>query len=177
MDRYAIVSAGVVTDVVFAATAPVREHEEVVLATALPVAVGWRWDWVTFTHPEGKEITLDLVQRLRYAEIDGRTDAIIQTGFEFPPASGQRFELSLEAQARMNALLVLASNPLMQYPIIWNMIDDDGSISLPDASTAIALCLTAVAAVRAILDSGSTLKTGVRAATTIEDAMSVIDER
>jgi hypothetical protein len=121
--------------------------------------------------------TLADARRWKIEKIDARTDELIAAGFEYPAASGKRYELTLEAQSRMNALLVIASSALISYPIKWNYIDDSGYYEIVDAADALALCATAIQTIRTILDSGTALKSSVRAAESVEAVMAVEDVR
>lgn len=109
--------------------------------------------------------------------IDARTGALIALGFEFPPGGGQRFSLSQEAQSRIMGADSLRLDPLFAYPLSWNTIDDMGVMSLPDAATVHAFCLTAVGTYRAHIDAGTALKDQIRAATTSAEATAVTDDR
>jgi len=120
---------------------------------------------------------LDGVKAVRFAEIDARTDELIELGFEYPPESGQHFSLSSPAQMKLLAADAQRDDPLFTYPVTWNSLSDTGSISLPDSATLHGFVLTAVGTVRAILDSGTTIKDAVRAASTKVALDAVVDPR
>ena len=135
-----------------------------------------KWFWDSEAEQFGFD-GLEAAKCEKHGQIDGKTDAMIKAGFEFPPASGDRFELSLEAQSRMNALLTLADDPDITYPILWNTIDDSKQITIPDSDTVKLFCKTAVGYYRAAVDSGTAIKDQVRAATTISEVNGIIDNR
>lgn len=114
---------------------------------------------------------------MRYAEIDARTEQLVAEGFEFPPAGGQIFSLSGNAQKNLLGLKTMAEDPLFLYPVIWNTLDDSGTFSIPDSTTALAFYATAVGTVRARMDSGTAVKDLIRAATTVDEVMAITDPR
>lgn len=118
--------------------------------------------------------TIDDVKQMMYAKIDAKTDEIIQRGYLY---EGLRFSTSIEAQARMLGVDQLRNDPLMQWPIIFNSMDDNDSISIPDADVFHMFFLTGIGYYRAAIDSGTSLKALVRAATTAEQTMAVTDPR
>ena len=120
---------------------------------------------------------LDGLKAARFAEIDARTDELVGLGFEYPPSSGQRFSLSAPAQMKLLAADAQRDDPLFTYPVVWNSLSDAGSISLPDSATLHGFVLTAVGTVRAVLDSGTTIKDAVRAASTKVALDAVVDPR
>ena len=109
--------------------------------------------------------------------IDDKTDAMIESGFEFPPASGNMHSLSLAAQARIIAADAQRDDPAFTYPIEWNWIDDDGTTVIADSATLHGFVLTAIGTARAYLDSGTTLKKLVHVATTQAQVDAVVDNR
>jgi len=119
-------------------------------------------------------VFLNSAKQDRYNNIDAKTDLIIGRGFVF---SGMTFSTSMEAQARMLGMLILSTNPLLQYPIIWNNLDDTGAITLPDAAMVQSFVLTGIGYYRAAIDSGSTLKAAVRGAVDIAAVRAIVDTR
>lgn len=118
--------------------------------------------------------SLEQAKQMKYAVIDAKTDEIIARGFTF---NGKVFSTSLDAQARILGMDSLRADPAMTYPIIFNTIDDDDSISIPDADTVHAFTLTGIGYYRAAIDSGSILKAAVRAGTSIDEVQAVTDTR
>lgn len=113
----------------------------------------------------------------RIQAIDRRTDQLIGLGFEFPPGSGVRFSLSMESQSKLLGMDALRSDPLFTYPVVYNSIDDLEEFSIPDSATIHSFFLVAVGTYRAHLDSGTALKTQIRAATTQAELDAVVDNR
>lgn len=113
----------------------------------------------------------------KIAEIDARTEELIAQGFEFPPASGQRFSLSTNAQRTLLAADVMRDDPSFTYPVNWNTLDDTGVLTVADSATLHNFVLTAVGTVRSILDAGTALKDAVRAATSRAEIDAVVDNR
>lgn len=121
--------------------------------------------------------SLAIAKRHRFSEIDRRTRELICDGFEYPQGSGQRFSLSACGQARLMGLNQVRNDPNVIYPVHWNTKNDLALISLEDADQILAFYLAAVGTYRAHVDSGTSLKSLVRAATTIAEIEAVEDNR
>lgn len=117
---------------------------------------------------------LVVARRRKMASVDERTVELITTGFSY---SGQKFSLSIPAQSKMTAAHQIKDHPLFVYPVDWNSVDDNSVYSIQDADDMDAFYLTAIGTIRAYLDSGTSLKDQVRAATTIAEANAVVDPR
>jgi len=113
----------------------------------------------------------------RIRKIDQRTNQLIDQGFEFPPSSGVRFSLSMESQSKLLGMDSLRDDPLFQYPVVYNSVDDLDELSIPDSATIHSFFLIAVGTYRAHLDSGTALKAQIRAATTQAELDAVVDDR
>jgi hypothetical protein len=109
--------------------------------------------------------------------IDEHTGALISKGFEFPPASGIMFSLSNSAQRTLLAADAQRNDPSFTYPVVWNSKDDLSDISLADTAALHNFVLTAVGTTRYWLDSGTGLKSQVRAATTVAQVEAIVDNR
>lgn len=121
--------------------------------------------------------TLEEAKSQKFVAIDSRTDDICDLGFEFPPGSGQRFSLSLAAQAKLLGLDLLRDDSHLVYPVKYNTVDDEETLEIYDSETMHNFFLTAVGTYRAAIDSGTAVKDEVRAADTIEEADAVEDSR
>lgn len=119
-------------------------------------------------------LRLATAKREKLLAIDARTTQLIELGFVF---QGHRCSLSLAAQSKLIGLETLRSDPMMAYPIAYNSLDDSEAFMLPDASAVHAIFLTAADTLRARIDSGTALKNAVRAATSYEDCMAIVDLR
>lgn len=111
---------------------------------------------------------------LKIVQIDARTDAMIDRGFTF---GGIIFSLSLKAQMRIEGMDRFRNDPLCEYPVSWNSLDDTQHLSIPDAATLHVFYLTAAGTLRACVDSGTALKDLVRAAATIAEVDAIVDSR
>jgi len=109
--------------------------------------------------------------------IDARTMELIYTGFEYPPSSGQMFSLSQEGQSRLNGINQVRDHASVIYPVRWNFLDDSGAIDLVDAEVILNFYLTAIGTYRTYVDSGTSLKDSVRAASTIAEVNAIVDNR
>jgi hypothetical protein len=109
--------------------------------------------------------------------VDARTNELIAVGFEYPASSGDYFSLSLPAQLKIMAADDMRNDASFAYPVVWNNIDDTGTVSLADAAAVHAFALAAIAAVRATLDAGTTLKTSVNDAADVTGVNAVVDSR
>ena len=131
-------------------------------------------DGVVAAHQDDDHHLPSLKQE-RFIRIDSKTRLLISKGFLF---GGKRFSLSDNAQKTLLGLEALADNPNMQYPVLYNALNDaDGSISLNNATDIHAFFLTAMAAFRQAWDSGTALKEAVRQASTIEAVHAIVDDR
>lgn len=117
---------------------------------------------------------LAALKQYRFAGIDTRTDELIAEGFTY---ASEQFSLSLKAQNRMMGTHQVKSGAGLVYPIEWNTIDDTDMYSIPDATDLAAFYLTGLEAYRAHVDSGTALKTLVRAAATEVAINAVVDSR
>jgi len=122
-------------------------------------------------------IGVDDAKRERVRVVDTRTNEIIDAGFEFPPASGVLFSLSMQAQSKLNGAFIARDEPEFVYPLEWNNIDDTTTVAIADASTLRLFYLQAVGTVKAVLESGTDLKKAINVATTIEEVEAVVDPR
>ena len=122
-------------------------------------------------------MSLSSVKAAKFTAVDEKTVELIKRGFEFPPGSGQRFSLSNEAQSLLLGAYQSRNEPLFSYPLSWNTLDDSSVLDIPDAETLHLFYLQATGTVRAHRDSGTALKSQVRAATTIAEVAAVEDTR
>jgi len=118
--------------------------------------------------------TLAEAKICKCAGIDHRTLELIAQGFVF---AGKTFSLSQAAQSRLLGINQVRDNPAVTYPINWNTIDDSDVYPVPDSATLFSFYLTAMGTYRAHVDSGTTLKDQVRAATTKAEVEAIIDPR
>jgi hypothetical protein len=110
----------------------------------------------------------------RAAEVDALTDELIKAGMSF---GGKVFSLSPAAQLKMVAAYVTRNDPAFTFPVVWNTIDDLDTFSIDDAQDMSNFYLTGIGTVRAHLDSGTTIKDAIRAATTVAELDAVEDNR
>lgn len=118
--------------------------------------------------------SLDNLKQKKFATIDAKTDEIIARGFSF---SGMQFSTSIEAQARGLALDQMRNDPLLQYPVTWNNIDDTDAIQLTNADMVHNFVLSGIAYYRAAVDTGSALKLQIRQAATVTAVLDITDTR
>jgi len=131
---------------------------------------GWYYSHTTQTLVE----SLVEAKKAKFAEVDARTDELIASGFTF---ASKQFSLSQNAQSRLMGINQVRDDENVVYPIKWNTIDDSDTYSIPDSATVLGFYLTAVGTYRTHVDSGTTLKDQVRAATTIAEVNAVVDNR
>ena len=117
------------------------------------------------------------IKRLKFLEVDARTEEIIAQGFEFPPSSGVKISMSVEQQSRIMGMYTLRNDPNLIYPISWNSLDDTTELTLSNASEVEAFYLTGVGTLRAILDSGTAVKDQIRLCTTKACVDAIVDPR
>lgn len=136
----------------------------------------WCYDHATASLVEVKigADTLEGAKKLKIAEIDSRTDALIAAGFTY---AGKVFSTSLASQAKMIGSHQIRDDANLTYPLRWNTIDDADAYDIANAGDLNGFYLTAVGTLRAHLDSGTALKDQVRAASTIAEVDAVVDNR
>jgi hypothetical protein len=106
--------------------------------------------------------------------IDKKTSELIGNGFVYDSTV---FSLSLESQTKLAGSHQVKDEPEFTYPVKWNSKDDKNTKSLANSSEMRAFYLTALGTVRVHLDSGTTLKDQVRAATTVAEVDAIVDDR
>lgn len=126
--------------------------------------------------PLPEEIALPILKRVRLAEIDTRTQALIAQGFAY---DGKVFSLSLPAQSYWTNLYQARQlfTAMGGYPLRVNTLDDSSAYDVADEADAAGLYQAAVGTVKARLGSGTVLKDQVRAAATKADLDAIVDER
>ena len=121
-----------------------------------------------------KALSLDEYKDVRFKEIDATTFERISLGFSY---NNLVFSLSQNAQINILGMDEVRNDPAMSYPIEYSTIDDLGHYSVVDATDLHTMYLTALGTKKAWVDSGTTLKDAVRAATTDSEVQSIIDNR
>ena len=130
-------------------------------------------DGVVTSHRDD-ENDLAVVKQEKFDAIDARTDQLIGKGFAF---QGKRFSMGIPSQSKFLAVDALRNDPMFNYPVRLNTIDDDDVLEIADAANIHGLFLTAVGAYRAYLDSGTTIKDEVRSASTVDEVNAIVDPR
>lgn len=118
--------------------------------------------------------TLDELKSYRCKEIDIKTGELISNGFTY---QSKQFSLSQSAQANLLGLEISKDDPAITYPITYNTIDDIDTYDVVDSADIHSMYLTALGTKKGVIDSGTALKSQIRAATTIDEVNSVIDNR
>jgi hypothetical protein len=108
------------------------------------------------------------------AAIDARSDELIVAGFVH---SSKTFSLSDAAQNRIMAVHQVRDDASLDYPIVWNTIDDLDTLSLADSAAVHAFYLAALDTYRGHVDGGTSLKDQVRAASTHAAVQAITDSR
>lgn len=114
----------------------------------------------------------DELKKGRIGEIDAKTSELISGGFTHDSV---QISLSINSQTRIHGAYTARAG--LAYPIEWNSIDDTALLSLADATEVEAFFSAALVALRGHIDSGTTLKTAVRDATTTTELDAVVDSR
>ena len=121
---------------------------------------------------------LALVKAAKFSAIDSRTEELILEGFSF---AAKVFSLSSNAQSYWNGLANLISNNMLveptDFPIILNTLTDGSTHSLQTITECLQFFGTASGTVKGRLESGTALKTEVRAATTVAEVNAIVDNR
>jgi len=120
-------------------------------------------------------LTLSEYRALRFKEVDERTgELIIDGGFVF---AGKTFSMSANAQTNILALDATRDDPALTYPIHYNTIDDLDTYEVPDSATLHGMYLTALGTKKGHTDTGSYIKTLLRAAVDEAAIQAIIDNR
>lgn len=117
-------------------------------------------------------LTLDEYKSMKINEIDDRTGELIAQGFVY---ATKTFSLSKNAQT--NLLGLKLNKDVLTYPKRWNNIDDTDFYDITDATDAENFHLSAMNTWTGHVDSGTTLKDSVRAATDKAGVDAVVDNR
>jgi len=121
---------------------------------------------------KGQTIDVAEAKQEKIRLVDARTDELINTGFTF---EGEVCSLSTQAQLKIVGLLV--GSGLASYPVVWNNIDDTGTVSLEDPSEVQAFYAAAMATVEGHLATGTDLKNQINACATVAEVDAVVDAR
>jgi hypothetical protein len=119
-----------------------------------------------------KCLNLAEYKAFRTAEIDTRTAELITLGYVY---QGITFPLSQNGQ--INLLGMITTKDYLPYPISLNNIDDTAIYSITDATDLSNLYMTALGTKKAILDSGTALKTQINNAVDELEVSLIIDNR
>jgi hypothetical protein len=130
---------------------------------------------ILYNDGTAKQLTLPNYKLLRFDEIDRKTGELISEGFEYPPASGNIFSFSTNAQS--NLLGTYSAKDLLTYPFGWSTKDDHLVYQIADSAEMSNFFLTALATKKAWQDSGTALKQAVEAAIDEAEVDAVIDNR
>lgn len=111
------------------------------------------------SHPGEYSLDVDLpyYRGQAFEKINARTAELIALGFSF---AGAVFSLSLEAQVRYTAMLLLAAQI---GPLTINSLDDEATANLATPEDVQLFCGGALSRVRELIDSGTTQKDWARA--------------
>jgi len=126
------------------------------------------------------EIDAGILSKLKLhvaGKINARTDELLQDGFEYPPSSGKFFPLDVQTQIRAFGCDYCRNMPEFSYPVVWNTANDYYRVELSTPEQVRAFFLTGMATLRAKIDSGTTLKDQIRAATTAAEVLAIDDPR
>jgi len=120
-------------------------------------------------------LTLEQYRALRFKEVDQRTGELIsEGGFTY---LGKTFSMSSNAQTNILALDATRDDPAMTYPILYNTKDDLDTYEVPDSANLHGMYLTALGTKKAHTDSGSEIKSLLRAAVDENAIEAIIDNR
>jgi hypothetical protein len=103
------------------------------------------------------EYSIEEARANAFVKIDKRSDEYFAAGFEFQDI---RFSLTLEAQTRMTAMMMLADK--FEYPMGINSLDDNSILQLQNGDHTRGWCGTALYTVKQIVDSGTQQKDYIR---------------
>lgn len=114
----------------------------------------------------------EIFRAQRIAEVDSKTERLIDAGFSY---NGKTFSTSRNAQ--LTYIGMYTGRALLSYPVTVNTLGDEDTEELADETEVEAFYTAFVTSMRAALDSGTALKTALRAATTETEVLAVMDDR
>ena len=120
---------------------------------------------------------LDYFKHRKIAEIKLKNTEVLEvTGFEYPPTSGQYFDLQLYSKSAWVGMSVADFYEFLTYPQPVRTIDD--VVYNIDSSTSLAYFYAyGLARQKYIFDSSATLITSVKACTTVAQVLAIVDDR
>lgn len=130
-------------------------------------------DGTDISHYSQIDLLNDL-RKWRFAQIDTKTRELLQQGFTY---SSQTFSLSLEAQIKVASSYAMRVDAGTTYPVEYNTLDDLDKLSLADATAVANFYKSLTSALRAVVDSGTSLKQQIRDATSESAINTVVDSR
>ena len=114
----------------------------------------------------------------RLAEIDRRTDELIEAGFQFDDGTGMHtYNLGLEAQSRLEGVYQLKDSPEFVWPLEWSTHDDLHVTSFADAATLEIFFGTAALTLRATIQSAYPVRAAVVGAVDKDTLDAIVDPR
>jgi len=116
-------------------------------------------------------VYLDTLRALRFGETDKQTQALLCNGFAY---GGKTLSMCITSQVKADGYARLSAE---DYPIELPTCDDSEIVSLADAAALDAYRDAQVAALKAVIDGGDTLKAALRSATTKAEIDAVVDTR
>lgn len=171
--RYALITGGIVVNVAEASSPDpfVGSYDSVVQVDSVPdVGPGYSYDGATFTSLRSN-LPIEAAKRLRFDEIDVRTNQILYQGF---PYSGLVFPLSQIAQ--LNYVAMYAAADLIA-PTAYPTYGDEGVFPLNTATDIRTFVAAAIAYVKSVQEGGTILKMQITALTTTSDVLAWVDSR
>jgi hypothetical protein len=123
-------------------------------------------------HEEGGPVDLAPLQMEAFKQIDIRSDQLISAGFLY---NNVIYSCSVEAQIRYSTMMMLADK--FTYPLEINSLNDRDKGTITNADEMYAFCLSALAHVRTVVDSGTVQKDIIRGATEVQTILNYVDPR
>jgi len=122
------------------------------------------------------EDALALLKATRCEEVDARTRELIAAGFAH---DGKVFSLSIQAQSYWTNMFLAREVLAAQggFPLRANTLDDSDADDIADADEVVSFYTSAVLTVKAHLGGGTALKDAIRAAASVEEVDTIVDER
>jgi hypothetical protein len=118
---------------------------------------------------------LEEQKKIRREDINARTVALINVGYEYPPGSGTFYSLSDTAQRNLAELDKIRD--ALNYPFKMASIDDSFVASVADAAEVNARYTAGLGRIQWAYATGNNLKSDINAAATQAELDAIIDNR
>ncbi len=109
-------------------------------------------------------MSLSDYQSYAYAQIDGKVQALLNSGFTF---ESQQVYCDQQSQANLTSEVTAMVAGIVTYPVVWDL-GDGNSLSIPDQTTLTSFAMAMKGFIQTTYANGVTAKANVKNATTAQ---------